>query len=70
MDCSLKGKKCITITKYMTPISRNVYIDILADKANEYNNTYHKTIKIKPVDVNSDTYIDFGVENYGKYPKF
>ena len=41
----------------MTSISENVYIGKLASIVNEYNNTYHITIKIKPVDVNSSTYI-------------
>ena len=35
----------------MTAISKNVYIDVLNDIVSEYNNTYHKTIKIKPIDV-------------------
>ena len=39
------------IYKYMTSISKNVYIDKLDNIVNEYNSTYHKTIKMKPVDV-------------------
>ena len=39
------------VYKYMTSISKNVYIDKLDDIVNEYNNTYHRTIKMKPVDV-------------------
>ena len=42
----------------MTSISKNVYIDKLDDIVNEYNNTYHRTIKMKPVDVKDTTYID------------
>ena len=42
----------------MTSISKNVYIDKLDDIVNEYNNTYHRTIKMKPVDVKDNTYID------------
>ena len=42
----------------MTSISKNVYIDKLDDIVNEYNNTYHKTIKMKPADVKDNTYID------------
>ena len=38
------------IYKYMTSVSKNVYIDKLDDIVNEYNNTYHRTIKMKPVD--------------------
>ena len=50
------------IYKYMTSISKNVYIDKLDDIVNEYNNTYHRTIKMKPVDVKDNTYIDFKKE--------
>ena len=39
-------------------MSKNVYIDKLNDIVNEYNNTYHRTIKMKPVDVKDNTYID------------
>ena len=49
------------IYKYMTSISKNVYINKLDEYntiINEYNNTYHRTIKIKPVDVKNNTYID------------
>ena len=52
---TLKNK----IYKYMTSVSKNVYIDKLDDIVNEYNNSYHRTIKMKPVDVKDNTYIDF-----------
>ena len=45
--------------KYMTSISKNEYINKLDDRVNKCNNTYHRPIKIKPVDVKSSTYIDF-----------
>ena len=45
---TLKNK----IYKYMTSISKNVYINKLDDIVNKYNNTYHSTIKLRPVDVN------------------
>ena len=48
--------------KYMTEISKNVYIDKLDDTVNEYNNTYHTTIKMKSVDVKDNTYFDFEKE--------
>ena len=38
------------IYKYMTSISRNMSIDELDDIVNKYNNTYHRTIKMKPID--------------------
>ena len=46
------------IYRYMTSISKNVYIDKLDDMVNEYNNTYHRTVKMKPVDVKDNAYID------------
>ena len=54
----------------MTSISKNLYIDRLGEIVHEYNNKYHKTIEIKPVDVNSSTYSDFGVKNNEKDPEF
>ena len=58
------------IYKYMTAISKNVYIDKLDNIVNEYNNTYHRTINMKPVDVKDNTYIDFKKEVNDKDPKF
>ena len=58
------------IYKYMTAISKNAYIDKLDDIVNEYNSTYHATIKMKPIDVKDNTYIDFKKENNDKDPKF
>ena len=58
------------IYKYMTSISKNVYIDKLDDIVNECNNTYHRTIKLKPVDVKDNTYIDFNKEVNDKDSKF
>ena len=42
----------------MTSLSKNMYIDKLDELVNKYNNTYHITIKMKPVDVKDNTYID------------
>ena len=50
------------IYKYMTSISKNVYIDKLNDIMREYNNRYHRKIKMKPIDVKDNTYIDFKKE--------
>ena len=58
------------IYKYMTSISKNVYINKLDDTINEYNNTYHRTIKMKPVNVKDNTYIDFKKELNDNDPKF
>ena len=51
---NLKNK----IYMYMTLISKNVNIDKLDDIVNKYSNTYQSTIKIKPADVKSSTYIN------------
>ena len=53
----------------MTSVSKNVYIDKLDDIVGEYNSTYHTTIKMKPVDVKENTYIDSKKEINDKDPK-
>ena len=63
---TLKSK----IYKHMTSISKNVYIDKLDYIVNEYNNTYHTTIKMKPIDVKDNTYINTDKEINNKDPKF
>ena len=57
------------IYKYITSISKNVYIDKLDDMVDEHNNTYPRTSKMKPVDVKDNTYIDFKKEVNDKDPK-
>ena len=54
----------------MVSISKDVYIDKLDDIANEYNNTYHRTIKMKPIDVKVNTYINIDKKINDKDPKF
>ena len=51
------------IYKYMTWLSRNVYIDKLDYIVNKYRNTYHRTIKMKPINVKSSTCTNFGEWN-------
>ena len=63
---TLKNK----IYKYMTSIPKNVYIDKLDDIVKEYNNAYHTSIKMKPVDVKDNLYFDFKKEINNKDPKF
>ena len=58
------------IYKRMTSISKNVYIDKLDDVVNEYNNTKHRTTKMKPTDVKGNTYIDFCKVVNDNDPKF
>ena len=54
----------------MTSVSKNVYIDKLDNIVDEYNNTYHRTIKMKPVDAKDNTYIYFKKEVNDRDPKF
>ena len=60
------------IYKYMTSVSKNVYIDKWDNIANEYNNRYHRTVKMKPVDVKEKTCIDSMelLHSNDKDPKF
>ena len=58
------------IYKYVTSVSKSVYINKLDGIVNEYNNKNHRKIKMKPVDVENNTYIDFSKEVNDKDPKF
>ena len=60
----------IKIHKHMTSVSKYANIDKLDDAVGEYNNTYHRTIKMKPDDVKDNTYIDFKKEVNDKDPTF
>ena len=54
----------------MNSVSKNVCIDESDDIVNKYNNTYHSTIKMKPVDVKSNTYINLSKEINDENSKF
>ena len=58
------------IYKYVTSKSKNVHIDKLDDMVNKCNNTYHRTIKMKPIDLKSKTYINSSKETNDIDPKF
>ena len=58
------------IYKHVTAISKNVYFDVLDDIVDERNNTYHKTIKMNPIDVKSDSFVEYNEESNEKDPKF
>ena len=58
------------IYRYISSISKNVYINKLDDIVDEYSNTYHRTIKMNPVDVKDNTDVDFEKEVNDKDPKF
>ena len=54
----------------MTAISKNVYVDVLDNIVNKYNNTVHKTIKMKPIDVTDNSFAEYNEESNKKDPKF
>ena len=56
---TLKNK----IFKHMTAISKNVYFDVLDNIVNKYNNTVHRTIKMKSIDVTSDSYAEYNEDS-------
>ena len=63
---TLKNK----IFKHMITISKKVYIDVLNDFVSKYNDTVHKTIKMKPIDVTADSYAEHNEDfNKKKIPK-
>ena len=63
---TLKNK----IYKHTTAIAKNVYFDVLDDIVDKYNNTYHSSIKMKPIDVKSDSFAEYNEESNEKDPKF
>ena len=54
----------------MTLILKNAYIDKLDDILNEYKDSYHRTIKMKPIDVRSGNYVEYNINSNDKDPKF
>ena len=56
--------------KHIKPISKNVNFVVLNDIVDEYNNTYHRTIKMKPTDVRSDSSSKYNEKSYKKDPRF
>ena len=63
---TLKNK----IFKHMTAASRIVYFDVLDDIVDKYNNTVHRTIKMKPIDVKSDSYAEYNKDSNETKSKF
>ena len=59
---TLKNK----IFKFMTAISKNIYFDALVDIVDKYNNTVDKTIKMKPIDVTSDSFAEYNEDSNKK----
>ena len=63
---TLKNK----IFKHMAAVSKNVYFDVLDDIVKKYNNTVHRTIKMKPIDVAFNAYAEYNEDCNEKDPKF
>ena len=63
---TLKSK----IFKHMAAVSKDVYFDVLDDIVKKYNNTVHRTIKMKPIDVTSDSYAEYNEDSNVTKPKF
>ena len=63
---TLKSK----IFKHMIAISKKVYFDVLDDIVTKYNNTVHRTIKMKPIDVKDNAYVEYNENFHKKEPKF
>ena len=57
------------IFKHMTAISKNVYFDVLDDIVNKYNNTVPRTIKMKPINVTDDPFVEYNEESNKKDPQ-
>ena len=58
------------IFNYMTAVSKNIYFDVLDDIVNKYSNTVYRTIKMKPIDVVSDSYAECNEDSNEKDLKF
>ena len=56
--------------KHMTAISKNLYFDVLDNIFDKYNNTYHRTIKMKPIDIKSVSFAEYNEESNEKDPRF
>ena len=63
---TLKNK----IVKHMTAVSKKFYFDVLDDIVNKNNNAVHRSIKMKAIDVTSDSYAEYNEDSSEKDSKF
>ena len=63
---TLKNK----IFRHMTAISKNIYFDALDDIVHKHNNTVPRAIKMKPIDVRSNSHAEYNEDFNKRYPKF
>ena len=66
----LLKKDLLELYKHMTAVSKNVYFDVLDDIVDAYSNTYHRTIKMKPIDVKSGSFAEYNKESNEKDSTF
>ena len=57
-------------TKHMTAVPKNVYFDVLDNIVDKYNNAFHRTIEMKPIDVKPISYAEYNVDSNEKNPQF
>ena len=62
---TLKNK----IFKHMTAVSKNIYFDVLDNIVDKYNNPVHRSIKMKAIDVTSDSYTEYNEDANKKNSK-
>ena len=68
---SVVGERFVrTLKNHMTAVSKHVYFDVLDNIVNKCNNTVHRTIKMKPIDITSDSYAEYNEDSNEKDPKF
>ena len=72
---SVVTERFIRILKYklfkrITAVSKKVYFDVFDDIVNKYNNTVHRIMKMKPIDVTSNYYAEYNEDSNEKDPKF
>ena len=67
-----KGKSVAAerFIRTLKTLSKNVYFDVLDDNVDKYNNTYHATIKMKPIDVKPSSFAEYNVDSNDEDPKF
>ena len=75
MNSTYNEGKSVVAERFIKTLKNKIYkymttIDVLNDIVNKYNNTIHRTIKIKPIDVTSDSYVEYNEDFNKKGPKF
>ena len=58
------------IYKQMITVGKNVYFNVLDDIVDKYNIIYHRSIKMKPKDINDSVFVEYNEEFNKKDHKF